>query len=57
MGAVMEMLLEKGNETPDHVEFVRFTGNYSIDALVRVERWEWESWGKPQTVEVLVRAG
>lgn len=55
LGEVVEILLEKGNETPGHVEFIRFTGNYSYDSLVRVDRWEWESWGKPQTVEVLVR--
>lgn len=48
------MYMEIGSEYDNYVEFVVWSGNYSVSQVVRVARWEWEAWGKPRRVRVSV---
>ena len=51
----MSIILEKGKEYEDEIDFVRYVGYFQVDMKIVVPRWEWELWGEPTRVEVSVR--
>lgn len=50
----MALILERGETRENSVDFVRYTGTWSIDTKIIVPRWEWEAWGEPERVKVEV---
>ena len=51
----MSIILEKGNEHENDIDFVRYVGMFQVDMKVSVPRWEWELWGMPERVELSLR--
>ena len=51
----MRWVLEKGNETENGIDFVRYVGMFQVDMQINIPRWQWEDWGSPDRIELTPR--